>query len=183
MIAPRWWFDLRQYRKRLEYYSDEELVDVYFHIHPVRYREHYLCVLAELRRRGIRPEIAERPLPGVRWWLPQWLSACRWLRRSRLRYGIAFALGGFGVAWLSTLITLLPLMALIALTGVFGRALALFYLFYVGFAFVAGVLAAWHAGVRGLAFPLAILGSGAALMSFVHSRLFEQLWQALLGSF
>ncbi|GIV13464.1 MAG: hypothetical protein KatS3mg021_1746 [Fimbriimonadales bacterium] len=147
---------------------------------PVRYREHYLCVLAELRRRGIRPEIAERPLPGVRWWLSQWLSACGWLRRSRLRYGVAFALGGFGIAWLSALLALLPLMALIALTGVFGRALALFYLLYAGFAFGVGVLAAWHAGVRGLAFPLAILGSGNALLIFVRSRLFEQLWQALL---
>lgn len=180
MIAPRWWFDLRQYRKRLEHYSDAELVDVYFHIHPVRYREHYLCVLAELRRRGISPEIAERPLPGVRWWLPQWLSACGWLTQSRVRYGLAFGLGAVLIAWGTTLGVLLPLMALIALMGVYGQALAFLYLLYTGFAFGVGGLSAWHAGVRGRAFLLALLGSGGAVAMFVQSRLFEQLWTALL---
>ncbi|MDM7461721.1 MAG: hypothetical protein P3X24_008770, partial [bacterium] len=116
MIAPRWWFDLQQYRERLQQYSDEELLDVYFHIHPVRYQSHYLCVLRELRRRGLKPQIAHRPFADLRWDLPQWVRALGWLGRapwgSRAAYGaltllLALALTGVLLAPLWIALTLI----------------------------------------------------------------------------
>lgn len=179
MIAPRWWFDLRQYRRHLQHYSDEELVDVYFHIHPLQYQEHYLCVLQELRRRGIRPQIAERPLPDVGWNMLQWLQRWAWLRRSALRLQMAMGLTTLLLSAVLTAVGLLPVGGLIRLMGVYSTLDALGYFVLIVGAWMFGLGATWRAGARGWLFPLALIGASTLALGFTHSQPFEQLWFAL----
>ncbi len=180
MIAPKWWYDLRQYRRHLQSYTDEELVDVYFHIHPLQYQEHYLCVLAELRRRGIRPEIAERPLPDWAWQMTNWLHRWAWLRRSPLRMQIALALTTLMLSALLTSMGVGAVVVLMMLMGLYGPLMALGHLVLIGVAGLFGVVATWRAGAHGWLFSLALLGSATILGMFTQSTLFERLWEALL---
>ncbi len=180
MIAPRWWFNLQEYRRRLMDYSDEELVDVYFHIHPVQYRDHYLCVLSELRRRGIKPQIAERPLPDVRWWLPQWLEKCPWLTAQSWRYRLAM---GFASGLLSALLTglgLAPVVLLVSGLNFTGRMLSVLYLIWLVGALAYGVLMTYRAGARGVPLLIALLGSAGTSWLFLGTPTFQRIWYDLL---
>ncbi len=179
MIAPRWWFDLRQYRRHLQQYSDEELVDVYFHIHPLHYQEHYLCVLQELCRRGIRPQIAERPFPDVGWDMVKWLRRWAWLRRSPLRVKTALGITALLLSAGLTAVGLLLVGVLIRLMGVYSALDALGYLLLMGGAWVFGLVATWRAGAKGWLFPLALIGASTLALGFTHTQPFEQLWLAL----
>ncbi len=180
MIAPRWWFNLREYRQHLEQYSDEELVDIYFHIHPVQYREHYLCVLRELRRRGIKPQIAERPLPDVRWWLPQWLEKCAWLTVKAWRYQMAMLLASGLLSALLTGLALAPIWLLVSGFNFTGRLLSILYLIWIVGAGVYGLVMTYRAGARGKSFLTALLGSAGACWLFLNTRTFQQIWHDLL---
>ncbi|MFQ3611644.1 MAG: hypothetical protein SNJ72_09145 [Fimbriimonadales bacterium] len=180
MIAPRWWFNLQEYRRRLMDYSDEEVVDIYFHIHPVRYREHYLCVLQELRRRGIKPQVAERPLPDVRWWLPQWLERCPWLVAKPRRYHLALLVLSGLLSALLTSLALMPIALLVSGLDFRGRLLSVLYLLWMVGAFGYGVLMTYRAGARGKLTLVALLGSGVACWLFTGTPTFQQLWSDLL---
>lgn len=180
MIAPRWWFNLQEYRRRLMDYSDEELVDIYFHIHPVLYREHYLCVLQELRRRGIKPQIAERPLPDVRWWLPQWLEKCPWLTVQAWRYQLALLTLAGLLSALLTGLALAPIVLLVSGLNFTGRMLSVLYLVWMVGAFGYGVLMTYRAGVRGKRLLLALMGSGLTCWLFTGTPTFQQVWHDLL---
>ncbi|MCX7924865.1 MAG: hypothetical protein N2554_03520 [Fimbriimonadales bacterium] len=179
MIAPRWWFDLQQYRERLQQYSDEELLDVYFHIHPVRYQSHYLCVLRELRRRGIKPQIAHRPFAGVRWDLPQWVSALGWLGRPRWGSRVAFGLLTLALAFLLTGLALVPIWLTLKLIRYLDPFTAFMLLMGMVWAWGLGVGLTWKAGARGGWVLLATLGGSASLWVFLHTQAFARLVEAL----
>jgi len=179
VIAPRWWFDLTQYRERLQQYSDEELLDVYFHIHPVRYQAHYLCVLRELRRRGIKPQIANRPFAGVRWELPQWVKALGWLGQSPIGSRVAF---GILTLWLSFVLTggaLLPLWGVVQLIRYLDPFTAFVLLIGMVWAWGIGVGLTWKAGAQGGWLPLALIGGSLAVWGFFHTHAFARIIEAL----
>ena len=185
MIAPQWWFDLKQYAERLQRCSDEELLDIYFHIHPIRYQAHYLCVLRELRRRGVKPQIASRPFAGLPWDLPQWVRALGWLGRSQALSRLVF---GVLTLLLSAVLTML------SLTPVWLATLLIRYLDpFTALALIMGAVWAWglgawlthKAGARGGWTLLAALGSSTALWVFLHTHAFARIVDALhqpLGS-
>lgn len=179
MIAPRWWFDLRQYAERLQHYSDEELLDIYFHIHPVRYRAHYLCVLRELRRRGVKPQIAHRPFAGLQWDLPQWVGALGFLGRSRVGVRIAFGLLTLLLAALLTMLALTPLWLATLLIRYLDPFTALILLMGAVWAWGLGAWLTYKAGARGGWTLLAALGSSAALWAFLSTHAFARIVDAL----
>lgn len=179
MIAPRWWFDLSQYRQRLQQYSDEELLDVYFHIHPVRYQAHYLCVLRELRRRGIKPQIAERPFAGACWDIPQWVRALGKVGRSPL--GARLLFGGMTLLLSLALTGLLlaPIVLAVRLIRYLDPFTALLLVMGAVWAWGVGVALTYKAGARGGWTLLAILGGSAALWGFFRSHAFVKIVEAL----
>ncbi len=179
MIAPRWWFDLKQYQAHLQRYSDEELLDVYFHIHPIRYRAHYLCVLRELRRRGIKPQIACRPFADVRWALPQWVSALGWLGRSPIGSRALFGLLTLALSFLLTGLFLTPLWLVPKLIRYLDPFTALILLMGMVWAWGLGVGLTGRAGARGGWFLLAILGGSASLWLFLQTQAFARIVEAV----
>lgn len=185
MIAPRWWFDIRQYAERLQRYSDEELLDIYFHIHPVRYRAHYLCVLRELRRRGVKPQVAHRPFAGLQWDLPQWVGALGLLRRTRVGARVAFGLLTLLLAALLTMLALIPVWLATLLIRYLDPFTALVLLMGAVWAWGLGAWLTYKAGARGGWTLLAALGSSAALWAFLYTHAFSRIVDALhqpLGS-
>ncbi|MGQ9657547.1 MAG: hypothetical protein ACUVV1_06545 [Fimbriimonadales bacterium] len=185
MIAPRWWFDLRQYAERLQRYSDEELLDIYFHIHPVRYRAHYLCVLRELRRRGVKPQIAHRPFAGLQWDLPRWVGALGFLRRSRAGARVAFGLLTLLLAAMLTMLALTPVWLATLLIRYLDPFTALMLLMGAVWAWGLGAWLTYKADARGGWTLLAALGSSAALWAFLYTHAFARIVDALhqpLGS-
>lgn len=179
MIAPRWWFDLKQYREHLQQYSDDELLDVYFHIHPVRYQAHYLCVLRELRRRGLKPQIAERPFAGMRWDLPQWVNALRWTRCSPVAAHGLFAVLTVLLSTILTALLLLPIVVSLQLIRFLDPFTALMLLMGAVWAWGLGITLTYRAGARGGWTLLAILGGSATLWGFLHSQAFARIVEAL----
>ncbi len=179
MIAPRWWFDLQQYRERLQQCSDEELLDVYFHIHPVRYQSHYLCVLRELRRRGIKPQIANRPFAEMRWDLPQWVDALGWLGRSRWGSRVAFGLLTLLLSLVLTGLLLAPLWVALKLIRYLDPFTAFIMLMGMVWAWGVGVGATWRAGARGGWFLVALMGGSVVLWGFLHTHTFGRIIEAL----
>ncbi|MCS7209516.1 MAG: hypothetical protein NZ874_08090 [Fimbriimonadales bacterium] len=179
MIAPPWWFDLRQYRAHLQQYSDEELLDVYFHIHPVRYRAHYLCVLRELRRRGIKPHIAPRPFATLDWDLPQWVRALGWLGYSPLGSRLMFGLLTLLLSLLLTGLALVPIWLAVRLIRFLDPFTAFVLLMGAVWAWGAGTVLTWKAGARGGWLFIALLGSSAALWGFLHTQAFARMLDAL----
>ncbi len=179
MIAPRWWFDLQRYRERLQQYSDEDLLDVYFHIHPVRYQAHYLCVLRELRRRGIKPQIANRPFAGVRWDLPQWIGALGWLGRSRWGSRVVFGLLTLLLSLALTGLLLAPLWVTLKLIRYLDPFTAFMMLMGMVWAWGISVGLTWRAGARGGWFLLALVGGSVALGGFLHTQAFARILEAL----
>ncbi|GIV10918.1 MAG: hypothetical protein KatS3mg020_0409 [Fimbriimonadales bacterium] len=179
VAAPQWWFDLTQYRERLQQYSDEDLLDVYFHIHPVRYQLHYLCVLRELRRRGIKPQIASRPLMGVRWDLPQWVSALGWLGRSRWGARVAFGTLSLGLAMVLTGWLLAPIWIILQLIRYLDPFTAFMLLMSMVWAWGIGVALTWKAGARGGWLLMALVGGSLSLWFFLHTQAFARILEAL----
>lgn len=179
MIAPQWWFDLKQYQQRLQQYSDDDLLDVYFHIHPVRYQAHYLCVLRELRRRGIKPQIAERPLAGLRWDLPQWVNALRWAQRSPLASRLLFAGLTLTLPLILTGLLLTPIVLALRMIRYLDPFTALLLLMGAIWAWGVGVALSYRAGARGGWTLLTLLGGSATLWAFLHSRAFARIVDAL----
>ncbi len=179
MPAPRWWYDLNQYRQRLQQYSDEELLDVYFHIHPIRYRAHYLCVLRELRRRGIKPHIAGRPFAGLRWEIPQWVQALGWLGRSPVGGRVLF--GGLTLLLAAGLMGALlgPIVLTVHLMRFVDPFTALMLLMGMVWVWGLSVGLTYKAGARGGWLPLAVLGSSATLWGFLHTHTFARIVEAL----
>lgn len=179
MIAPRWWFDLRQYAERLQRYSDEELLDIYFHIHPVRYRAHYLCVLRELRRRGVKPQIAHCPFAGLPWDLPQWIGALGFLGRSRVGARVAFGMLALLLAALLTMLALTPVWLATLLIRYLDPFTALMLLMGAVWAWGLGTWLTYKAGARGGWTLLAALGSSAALWAFLYTHAFARIVDVL----
>lgn len=179
MIAPRWWFDLSQYRQRLQQYSDEELLDVYFHIHPVRYQAHYLCVLRELRRRGIKPQIAERPFAGVCWDIPQWVRLFGKVGQSPLGARLLFTGLTLLLSLALTGLLLTPIVLAVRLIRYLDPFTALLLVMGAVWAWGVGVALTYKAGARGGWTLLAILGGSAALWGFFRSHAFTKIVEAL----
>lgn len=179
MIAPQWWFDLKQYAERLQRYSDEELLDIYFHIHPIRYRAHYLCVLRELRRRGIKPQVASRPFAGVRWDLPQWVGALSWLRHSLVASRLVFGLLTLLLSATLTALALVPVWLTTLLIRYLDSFTALALLMGAGWAWGLGTWLTCRAGARGGWTLLAALGSSTVLWAFLATHAFARLADAL----
>jgi len=179
VIAPQWWFDLKQYAERLQRCSDEELLDIYFHIHPIRYRAHYLCVLRELRRRGVKPQVAHRPFAGVAWDLPQWVGALGWLGRSRAASRAAFGLLTLLLSALLTGLGLAPIGLATLLMRYIDPFSALALIMGAVWAWGLGAWLTYKAGARGGWTLLAALGSSAAFWAFLWTRAFARIVDAL----
>lgn len=179
MIAPQWWSDLKQYQQRLQQYSDDDLLDVYFHIHPVRYRAHYLCVLRELRRRGIKPQIAERPLAGLRWDLPQWVNALSWAQRSLLASRLLLAGLTLTLPLILTGLLLTPIVVALRMIQYLDPFTGLLLLMGAIWAWGVGVALSYRAGARGGWMLPALLGSSTALWVFLRSCAFARIVDAL----
>ncbi|MDW8106198.1 MAG: hypothetical protein RMK45_01830 [Armatimonadota bacterium] len=179
MLAPKWWYDLDQYRQRLQHYSDEELLDVYFHIHPIRYKAHYLCVLRELRRRGIKPQIACRPFASVRWDLPQWVSALGVVARSPMGARVAF--GGLTLLLAAGLagVLLAPILITLHLMRFVDPFSALMLLMGAVWAWGISVGLTYKAGARGGWLLIALFGSSGVLWGFLHTHAFARIVEAL----
>jgi hypothetical protein len=179
VIAPQWWFDLKQYAERLQRYSDEELLDIYFHIHPIRYQAHYLCVLRELRRRGVKPQIASRPFAGVAWDLPQWVRALGWLGRSQVASRLVFGLLTLLLSALLTGLGLTPIWLATLLMRYIDPFTALALVMGAVWAWGLGAWLTYKAGTRGGWTLLAALGSSAAFGAFLYTRAFARIVDAL----
>ncbi|BCW96253.1 MAG: hypothetical protein WHS44_04030 [Fimbriimonadales bacterium] len=179
MIAPRWWFDLKQYAERLQHYSDEDLLDIYFHIHPIRYQAHYLCVLRELRRRGLKPRAASRPFAGLRWDLPQWVGAWGMIARAPLLARLVFGLLTLLLSAALTAIGLAPVWSATLLMRYIDPFTALFLMMCLVWAWGLGAWLTYRAGARGGWSLLAALGSSATLWAFLYTRAFARIVHAL----
>lgn len=179
MQTELWWYDKESYRQRVRQYSDSELADVYYHIDLLEYPDQYRWVLLELRRRALTPVEADRPLPDVRWWLPQWLNRCPWLARHPLLFNFFMALSSVLLAFALTLGSLFPFWLLACPLDAVNAVAALFYVALLPIPIYSGFIYTLRAGAQGWFTLFALIGTGFAFHLFLQSGFFTCIMEAL----
>lgn len=179
MQTELWWYDKEAYRQRVKQYSDAELADVYYHIDLLEYPDQYRWVLLELRRRELKPVEADRPLPNVQWWLPQWLNRCPWLARHPLIFKAFMALSSVLLAFVLTLGGLFPFWLLTGPLEAVNAVAALFYAALLPVPIYAGFAYTLRAGAQGWFSMFAGAGTALAFWLFLQTGFFTRMMDAL----